>query len=154
MTVFHYKTNPSFKWKYPKNTSNNYFHINNHNLTHFLLLSIFELRKNNARCFQKLHSECFCNIARLNDMKGWKSVVSLRTMFHAPTRLPINIANEHTAYTCLFQLNDHQIQILKKEKCNRSPNFRFLRCKVIILRGVCANSLFLFLKYGNTYNYF
>ena len=44
------------KWKYPKNTLNNYFHINNYNLTHFLL--------------QKLHSEIFRNIARISDMKG------------------------------------------------------------------------------------
>ena len=94
------------------------FILNNHNLTHFLLLSIFEF---------------FCNIARLKDKIGWKSLVSLPTMFHVPTRLPINIANEHTAYTRLFQLNDHQIQ---KEKFKRSPNFRFLCCKVIILRGV------------------
>ena len=144
MTLFYHKTNPSFKWKYAKDTSNNYFHINNHNLTHFLLLSIFELRKNKTRCFQKMHSEFFCNIARINDMKGWKSLVSLRTMFHAPTRLPINIANEHTLCTSFFQLNDHQIQILKKEKCKRSPHFWFLRCKVIILRGVWSNSLLFF----------
>ena len=111
-------------------------------MTHFLL--------------QKLHSEIFRNIARINDMKGWKSLVSLRIMFHVPTRLSINIANEHTAYASLFQSNDHQIQILKKKKCKRSPNFRFLRCKVIILRGVCSNSLFvlLFLEYGKIYNYF
>ena len=118
--------------------------MNNHNLTHSLLLSIVELRKNKTRCFQKLHSEFFCNIARLNDVKGWKSLVSLRTMFYVPTRLPINIVKQHTAYTHLFQLNDHEIQNLKKWKCKRSPNFRFLRCNVIILREVCSNSLFFF----------
>ena len=72
VTVFHYKTNPSFKWKYPEDTPNSYFHINNHNLTHSLLLTIVELRKNKTRCFQKLQSEFFCNIARWNDMKGMK----------------------------------------------------------------------------------
>ena len=49
--LFYYNTNLSFKRKYPKDTSNNYFHINNHNLNHFLLLSIFELRKNKTRPF-------------------------------------------------------------------------------------------------------
>ena len=76
-----------------------------------------------------MHSEFFCNIARINDMKGWKSLVSLRTMFHAPTRLPINIANEHTLCTSFFQLNDHQIQILKKEKCKGLLISRFFVAK-------------------------
>ena len=135
----------SKKWKYTKDTSNNYFHINNHNLTHFLLLPIFELRKNKTRPFPKFHSEFFCNIARLNDMKEWKSLVSLCTIFHVPTRLPL----EHCrwAYCILFQLNDHQVQILKKEKCKKSPNFRFLRYKVIILRGVCSKENQVALKY-------
>ena len=56
--VFHYKTNPSPKWNYPKDTPNNYFHGNNHNLTHSLLLSIVELKN--------------CNIVILLDWMIWK----------------------------------------------------------------------------------
>ena len=154
-------------------------------MTHSLLSPLVELTKNKTRYFQKLQNEFLCNIARLNDMKGWKSLVSLREMFYASPRLSINIVKKHAAYTCLFHLNDyriqtmkkdkyeraseykppnlipinllstdHEIQILKKWKCKRSPHFRFLRCNVIILRAVYSSSLFFFLRYGKTYNYF
>ena len=86
---FHYKTNLSFKLKYPQNTPNNYFHTNNHNWTHFFFSSVVELRKDKTRSFEKLHSGFFCNIAVLNDMKGWKSLVSLRTVLYVPTHLPL-----------------------------------------------------------------
>ena len=45
-------------------------HIINRNLTHSLFSSIVELRKNKTRYFQKLHSDFFCNMSRLNDIKG------------------------------------------------------------------------------------
>ena len=173
MWLFHYKTNPSFKWKYPQDISNNYFHINNRSFTYSLLSSTVELRKN--RCFQKLHNDFFCNTAILNDMKGWKFLVSLRAVFCAPTCLPINFVKKHIVYTSFFHLNDYQIQILKKDKLKRvlaykppnlisiiccrptgkhkfdkrkkkRPHFRFLRWNVIILRGICSNSLFFFLE--------
>ena len=57
-----------------------------------------------------MHSEFFCNTARLNDIRGLKSLVSLRTMFYVPTRLPINIVKEHTSAS---YLNDQQTQILE-----------------------------------------
>ena len=93
--VFHYKTNPSPKWKYPKDTPNNYFHGNDHNLTHSLLLSIVELKKNKTRCFQKLHSEFFCNIVRLNDIKKDESLRCLyaqcfMSLLTCPLTLPMS----------------------------------------------------------------
>ena len=55
------------------------------NLTHFLLPSVVELRKNKTRCFQKLRSKFFYNIVRSNGMKGWKVQVSLSTMLSIAT---------------------------------------------------------------------
>ena len=79
--VFHYKTNPSPKWNYPKDTPNNYFHGNNHNLTHSLLLSIVELKN--------------CNIVRLNDMKKDESLRCLyaqcfMSLLTCPLTLPMS----------------------------------------------------------------
>ena len=46
-----------------------------------------------------------------------------------PYSSDINIADEHIAYTRFFQLNDHQIQILKKEKCKGLLISRFFVAK-------------------------
>ena len=85
---------------------------------HFLLSSIIELRKKKIRCFQKLPNKFFYNIVIINYIKGWKAQVYAQC-YVSLFPCPFSIFKKHT-YTSLVQLNNYQIQILKKEKRERA----------------------------------
>ena len=104
--------------------------------------SIVEIKQNKARIFSKgIYNNIFHGVARHERMKSWVILTQNAILLYC-----LFLFIEEKTYILVFHfisyLTDHQIQMLKKRKCESFPHFQFLRCYVFCLRNTCFGFLY------------